>query len=104
MKDAASTSEFYPVPDDALAEYDPVRRLPDGRIIAVHKLLHHYTLLVDLDESGYADRYCYPNYVQAVVGCMEWDGKGDPPGGWNRHPTTGRRRPDGDASREYINW
>jgi hypothetical protein len=24
------------------------------------------------------------------------------PDGWTRHPTTGRRRPDGDASREYI--
>lgn len=25
------------------------------------------------------------------------------PAGWHRHPATGRRRPDGDPSKEYIN-
>ena len=26
------------------------------------------------------------------------------PDGWFRCPTDGRRRPDGDASKEYIDW
>ena len=26
------------------------------------------------------------------------------PDGWFRSPTTGRRRPNGDESREYISW
>jgi hypothetical protein len=27
---------------------------------------------------------------------------GKEPQGWIRHPSTGRRRPGGDASREYV--
>jgi hypothetical protein len=32
---------------------------------------------------------------------VAWDGAGEP-AGWMRHPATGRRRPDGDAGREYV--
>jgi hypothetical protein len=37
----------------------------------------------------------------AVAALIAWDGKGEPEG-WFRHPMSGRRRPDGDASREYT--
>jgi hypothetical protein len=30
-----------------------------------------------------------------------WDGKNEPEG-WYRCPTDGRRRPDGDAAKEYF--
>lgn len=38
----------------------------------------------------------------AVAALIEWDGTGEPEG-WIRHPMTGRRRPGGDASKEYVN-
>lgn len=35
---------------------------------------------------------------------LSWEPKaGTEPSGWFRHPPTGRRRPDGDPSKEYIN-
>jgi len=40
--------------------------------------------------------------MQAAVAALEvWDGTGDCPG-FDRHPATARRRPGGDASKEYI--
>jgi hypothetical protein len=41
--------------------------------------------------------------LAAVLAAHEWDGTGEPVG-WMRHPQTGRRRPDGDPAREYIQW
>ena len=32
-----------------------------------------------------------------------WDGVGDPEG-WYRHRKTGRRRPNGDQTKEYIEF
>jgi hypothetical protein len=39
-----------------------------------------------------------------VRALKEWDGKGDPPDGWMRNPYDGRRRPDGDPARQYIEY
>ena len=35
-------------------------------------------------------------------GLIKWSGDGEPDG-WMRNPLTGRRRPGGDASKEYVN-
>jgi hypothetical protein len=37
---------------------------------------------------------------------VEWtaDGAEGEPAGWHRNPPTGRRRPEGDAAREYVNY
>lgn len=37
----------------------------------------------------------------AVCALLEWEGPGEPEG-WFRNHRTGRRRPGGDASQEYI--
>lgn len=87
---------------DYLDAYTDVRQLPDGRVIGVLRLLFHWTLHVDIHEYGYEDRYCYATKAQAVLALNEWDGTGDPGHGWHRHPSTMRRRTDGDPSREYI--
>jgi hypothetical protein len=84
------------------------------------------------DENGYTNLVEFPKgadyenaainqlaYTAAIIaginplGCevaqlalQEWvqrGGKGEPEG-WHRDPLTGRRRPDGDKSREYVNW
>ncbi len=57
------------------------------------------------DNDGYSDRWCFNSVTEAGIGLAQWivnDFKGEPHG-WHRHPSSGRRRPDGDASREYIN-
>jgi hypothetical protein len=38
----------------------------------------------------------------AVAAMYMWDGE-DEPKEWMRHPSSGRRRPDGDPSKEYVN-
>ena len=54
------------------------------------------------DYSGYDDRWCYHTLYDAAEALLTWDGTGEP-GGWHRHPDSGRRRPEGNAELEYIN-
>ena len=53
------------------------------------------------NHGDYDDRWCYHNVEAARSAIAQWDGIGEPKG-WHRHPMTGRRRPDGDESQEYI--
>jgi hypothetical protein len=62
--------------------YFPVRQLPDGRWIGVHKMLYSYGLFVDIDEIGYACRYCYEDLTVLLADLVLWNGIGDPPGKW----------------------
>ncbi len=57
------------------------------------------------NEGFLDDGYCYesPRLLQAVLAFATWDGNGDPIDGWHRHLKTGRRRPEGEAIREYVN-
>lgn len=48
------------------------------------------------------DSYCYDEYDVALNALQEWDGLTGEPTGWKRHVQSGRRRPGGDASQEYI--
>jgi hypothetical protein len=60
-------------------------------------------ILDNAGEPTLDDFWCYEG-AKGLVGIAVWDGVGDdPPGGWHRHGGSGRRRPDGDASREYVN-
>lgn len=81
--------------------YHSMRKLNDGRWIGVHRLLYHWTLHIDISPWGYEDRYCYPNLEDAQKALEVWDGTGDPPSGWVRHPKTARRR-DLKTGREWI--
>jgi hypothetical protein len=41
---------------------------------------------------------------QAVLAFVQWEGQeGTEPEGWMRHVQSGRRRPGGDPTQEYIN-
>lgn len=48
------------------------------------------------------DVWCYqaPQTELAWRAALGWDGEGEPEG-WYRHPESGRRRPGGDAAKEY---
>lgn len=54
------------------------------------------------DELGSDDEWQYQDQIAAYAALTVWDGNGEPEG-WYRHMRTGRRRPDGDPTREYIN-
>jgi len=56
------------------------------------------------DTGTYEDGYCYPSRRQAIEAAKVWSGEGDPPDGWHRHIATGRRRENGDPSKESIRW
>jgi hypothetical protein len=78
--------------------------LGDGIIAAIRPLLFHWTMNVCVvgDLFSIYDRWCYANKQLAEYALDQWNGKGDAPVGWHRHPATSRRRPDGDPVKEYI--
>lgn len=88
------------LPSGVAAHYTDIRALPDGRLIGTLQLLFHWTLHVDIDWFGYADRYCFQSYDLVRAAFDGWDGTGDPVG-WHRHPKSGRRR-DLGTGREWI--
>ncbi len=81
------------------------RELPDGRIVWIHRMLYTSALLIGPDTcGGYEDRWCYPTLAEAEAVLHSWNPEIESePSGWVRHPASGRRRPEGDASRQYIN-
>lgn len=74
----------------------------DGLYAAIKPLLFHWTLIVGEvgDKASYVDRWCYATQDVADRALSNWDGVGEPQG-WHRHPGSGRRRPHGEASKEY---
>lgn len=45
----------------------------------------------------------YESPYAALTALEGWTGKGDP-SGWHRNPLTGRWRPEGDPTREYVRY
>lgn len=65
-------------------------------------LFTHAIIIGRMRDTGmYEDRWCYESYAKAKEALDAWDGEGEPDG-WHRHPTSGRRRENGDASKERI--
>jgi hypothetical protein len=83
------------------------RALPDGeREITVYPMLFGKAnvCISYRGSTGIEDAWCYPTLHTAIAAAEAWDGNGDPPNGWTRNPSTGRRRDNGDPSTEYIRW
>lgn len=62
----------------------------NGREIAITPFLFTWAIIADVTETGYEDRWCYHELVDAIQAFSEWDGVGEPKG-WHRHPNSGRR-------------
>lgn len=82
------------------------RVLDDGRGLDVYPLLwgraRMLVTLADEIETDFADdAWEFDSIVRALDAQASWDGTGEP-AGWDRHPKTGRRRPDGDPERETV--
>lgn len=82
-----------------------VKTFEDGRIVRAVQMMFTGRLTVardaESDKFGYDDMWCYNTLGEAIAAGHNWDGTGEPVG-WHRHPPTGRRRPNGDAAKEYI--
>jgi hypothetical protein len=79
----------------------------DGRWVGILPLMFHWTMHVGTmrDQAGHEDRFCYRTFQMTADALTEWasrDFQGDPEGGWHKAPYSGRIRPDGDATKEYI--
>jgi hypothetical protein len=86
------------LPEEVQRAYVALRELPDGRVAGVARLLFHWTLHYGITEIGIDGRYCYGTDIDAILDLALWEGVGDPPGRWHKHPPTGRRR-DPDSGR-----
>lgn len=82
-----------------------VKDIGDGLCVSSHRLLFHWTVRVSEigNRDTYLDRWCFANQELAEAAVREWV-YGIEPKGWHRHPATGRRRPDGDPSKEYVDF
>lgn len=58
--------------------------IPGKGLCAIRGFIYTVGLVIGLDETGYKERYCYPNeYVMdAVIALKNWNGEGYPPGNW----------------------
>ena len=85
--------------------YTHPKEFPDGRVACLYGLLYTCAIIILIEEHcafSYKNRWCYCSPEKAEKALLEWDGNGEPTG-WHRHPTTGRRREDGDPTKETIN-
>lgn len=78
----------------------------DDRIIDIRPM-HVGMVTLSIGPKGssyYTDSWDFETTVQAVTAAEVWDATpGTEPYGWYRHAATGRRRPGGLPSQEYIN-
>jgi len=83
-----------------------VREFPDRSLAWVARFAFTHAILFAhrRSPSGYEDRWCFESRQLAIDALKEWNRETDAePMGWHRHPDTGRRRPEGDPEKEYIN-
>lgn len=82
----------YDLPESVKAEYTFMRYIDGRGWCGVHRLLYHWTVHIGIDHTGYEDRFCFADEGKARRSLERWDGAGDMPGDWHKHPATGRRR------------
>ncbi len=85
-------------------DYLHVRELSDGRAVFLMPMIAGNLRLAIGDPGSpfFDDGWCYQAEQTELAwrAAPGWDGEGEPEG-WYRHPETGRRRPGGDAAKEY---
>jgi len=107
------TTVAYQIGSLSLTGCLAVRRLGDGRLLAVEPLLFGRARLcigrpeemaADGMMGGWDDHWEYPSCMAALNAIQAWTPSPEAPEpvGWTRHPTSGRRRPDGNPEKEYI--
>lgn len=85
--------------------YEDTKFLADGRACGLMRLIFGGRLCVgDPDDAfGYSEAYDYETHREAHAAFCEWDSNAfSEPTGWVRHTPSYRRRPAGDATKEYV--
>lgn len=84
--------------------YTDIKLIGENKWAAILRYMFTHAIILGNigDIYGFSDRWCYYTHKDAQNSLDAWDGIGEPDG-WHRHPDSGRRRPDGDRSQEYIN-
>lgn len=83
--------------------YTDYRVFPSGRNACIKRLGYATAILADITPDGGGELWCYAAAAHACEALAAWDGAAkSEPQGWRHHPITGRKRPDGDAAKEYI--
>lgn len=102
MENPPALTEFFTFLTDQ--GYLTPEVLPEGRYKAILPLMYTHAIVVGRlgDETGYDDRWCFKSLAEARGAFEAWGGTGEPEG-WVRHPTSGRRRPEGIPELEYVN-
>jgi hypothetical protein len=93
---------------EELGYHDPYFKvLADGRIAWIRPFFYTSAIVVaewQWIDDGCKDRWCYEDRSDAEAALDKWAIEGGPePSGWHRHPSSGRRRPRGNAELEYVN-
>ena len=60
--------------------YSFLREVPDQGICGINQLLTTTAIFCDLDYTGYGNRYCFKDPVDAVLELAKWDGITEPTG------------------------
>ncbi len=63
-------------------EYFHLQDFMGRGLCGVRTQLFSVALIIGIEQWSYFGRYCYPDFLQAVVAIKTWDGEGDPPGNW----------------------
>jgi|SRR5882724_8772351 len=78
------------------------RKLENGEAIFFVPQIYNWLLAIGpLHSDTYRDSWEYTVREPAIAAFVDWNGEGEPEG-WYRHPSSGRRRPDGDPAKEFI--
>jgi hypothetical protein len=90
----------------ATSEYPYERHLGDGRAIWVNERMFNSIIIIGtVGSMSYDSHWCYETLEQALTAADAWDPFTEKePEGWFRHAMSGRRRPGGDKTKEYIEF
>lgn len=82
-----------------------IKQFDEKTAVWVTPLMFTFAVIVGPPgEPFYEDRWCYASSDAAINAAVAWEGPypGTEPYGWHRHPTSGRRRENGDQACEYV--
>jgi hypothetical protein len=83
------------------------REFADGTVLYIESMSYDVARLCVVRPGTtwgvYDDMFDYANVFKALVALNTWNyPEQREPDGWHRNPTTHRRRPNGDARKEYL--
>ena len=58
------------------------RWIPNKGWCALHRYIHTWGLVMEISECEIGGRYCYEDYMDALLDLYTWNGEGDPQRNW----------------------